>query len=442
MIHFFFIFRTMLPSHSFWTCCITLICTISIISTDSSTFSRHESRRHRRNWGTGPQTPGATCTFDPCTVPNFCSGGRECQLDDSCNYKCLCTDESTHESCITKTTVAPTSKQDDNITEETPETNTSVEKHETTTSKIICTFNPCTVPNFCGDGMRCEIDQKCRHTCVCLDGSTHEKCTQVTIPPHLTTTTAITCTFNPCSMPNNHFCGEGRRCDIDTKTCIHQCVCLDNTTHEICRTDVTPTTETPDDDIGRNCPPSFPCKHGYCEFPAIKCICDEGWGGDFCDKEVAQCTKECKEGTKCLLLPDFSQVCVRTQPGISTAAPSEADWTNVCSDYYRPRNESEKMCKYGMRCYYGICVDMDDQRSRCECDQGALGTLCTKKCCRDCGPNGDCFLDDNRNELCNCHYNYTGPNCSVLKPKGKTFSGYTCADPENFVRGSPTFQII
>ena len=382
---------------------------ISAIVADQSALSRRERKRYKRGWMTGTKSPGTPCTFDPCKIPNFCGGGRKCELDDSCQYQCLCTDQSTHESCVKSSTSTSTFKPDVTVSKLTT---------VLTATTITCVFNPCSVPNFCGDGRRCELDKTCKHTCVCLDDFTHENCKPVTISPHLTITPSVTCAFNPCSTPNYNFCGEGRRCEFDRKTCKHNCVCLDNVTHDNCKTDVPTTTESPDDDTGRNCPAGFPCKHGYCELPDIECICDDGWGGTFCDKQSFKCTKECDEGTKCLLLPDFTEVCVKTKPDMNTTDPDVEDKTNACSSQYRFRNESERTCKYGMLCYYGVCVDTGHSSS-CECDTGASGTLCSTKCCRDCGANGDCFLDDDGNELCNCHYNYTGSDCSILKPPGK-----------------------
>ena len=353
-------------------------------------------------------TPKVFCAFNPCTIPNFCGGGRECEMDDSCRHKCLCTDQSYHESCIRIST----------STKKTIVTSKVTLKVTTTTSAFNCVFNPCSVDNFCGDGRRCEISHTCKHICVCLDNFTHDDCKGT----HSTTTPAIVCAFNPCATPNFNFCGEGRRCEFDRKTCKHDCICLDDVTHDNCKAEPPIVTESPDDDkLGRDCPPGFPCKHGYCEQPGFKCICDENWSGIFCDKDMrSNCTRECEEGTKCMILPDFTEVCVKVQPHVTTTGKYDDDASNACSSNYKLRNEAERTCQNGKVCHFGVCVDKVDGRGQCECDPGAVGTRCTRKCCRNCGENGVCFLDG-LEEICNCHYNYIGPDCSELKPQGQYF---------------------
>ena len=329
-------------------------------------------------------------------------------MDESCKHTCICTDESYHESCVTSST--STGKPD--VTSLTP---------KITTTSAKCIFNPCSVENFCGDGRKCELDKTCKHKCVCLDSFTHENCRAVTVSSDSSTTQSVICAFNPCSTRNFNFCGEGRRCLFDKKTCKHSCECLDDFTHDNCKPEAPTTTEPSDDeDTGRNCPPGFPCKHGYCQQPpGYKCICDDGWSGVFCDRdESAKCTRKCEEGTKCVILPNYTEVCVKSQPDLTTTGSYDADSSNVCSRFYKLRNESERTCKFGMRCFYGVCNDLEGGGSRCECDPGASGTLCLDKCCRDCGENGDCFLVGGE-EKCNCHYNYTGPECKSLKPTGR-----------------------
>lgn len=109
-----------------------------------------------------------------------------------------------------------------------------------------------------------------------------------------------------------------------------------------------------------------------------------------------------------------------TESLTTTTLDSYYNSTDVCSDRYRTRSESERNCKGGWQCTFGVCVVHEDNSVECECDHGAIGTHCTQKCCRDCSGNGDCFLDLNDTEWCNCHYNYTGSNCETLKPPATT----------------------
>ena len=368
-----------------------------IVGVDPSVLSRHIEV-----WMSGKKPPRVDCIIDPCSMKNVCDGGRECELADFCQHRCLCTEQSTHESCVKSSVTTSTFK---------PNITAIKLTSASTTVANDCAINPCSVPNVCGDGRRCELDKTCEHTCVCLDNIIHENCKPVTSLSKPTTSSSVRCSFNPCSTSYN-FCGEGRRCDFDKKTCKHNCVCLDEFTHANCRTTIT---KSPNKDTSRNCPPGFPCEHGYCELPDINCICDNGWGGRFCDK---QCTKECEAGSKCVL-KDLTESCIKANPKMKRTNPDEDEWTNVCSIQYRQREKSERSCKYGMVCKYGVCVDLDDQSSHCECDRGAFGTFCSRKCCRDCGARGTCFLDASGQELCNCHYKYTGPSCNILK-QGKS----------------------
>ena len=210
-----------------------------LLAIEVSTVSRHERRRYKRSWMSGTKPQGATCRINPCNVPNICNGGRKCELDDSCKHHCICTEDSTHESCVT--TFASTVKP-------------------VITSPVTSTV----------------------------------------------TTTKVSCAFNSCNIPNYNI------------------------------------------------------------------------------------------------------------------SKYDGDASNACSSNYKLRNESERTCQTGMVCHFGVCVDKGDGRGQCECDPGAVGTLCTRKCCRNCGENGVCFLDG-LEANCNCHYNYTGPDCSELKPQGQYF---------------------
>ena len=191
-----------------------------------------------------------SCAFDPCLIPNFCGDGRRCELDKFCRHICICLEDSTHANCK-PTTIQPSlttsnAKQPSTITKTTS---------PDTTTKVNCPFDPCLIPNFCGDGRRCELDKFCRHICICLEDSTHANCKPTTIQPSLTTsnakqtstvtettspdtTTKVNCAFDPCLIPN--FCGDGRRCELD-KFCRHICICLEDSTHANCK----PTTNQP-----------------------------------------------------------------------------------------------------------------------------------------------------------------------------------------------------
>lgn len=290
---------------------------------------------------------------------------------------------------------------------------------------VKCAFNPCSVDGFCGDGRTCNMDDNCIHHCDCDIGSTHELCAE-TADALVAAPKPVTCTFNPCSSPA--FACDGKRDCVLNEVCMRECQCSEKSTHSSCldlKEDimVNMTKQSTSTEVVDTCQTrGILCIHGDCadDGDQFLCRCDKGWGGDTCNE--SQCTTECSAGFYCHFVTPLVQICVESIAD-SSVTPTFPEQTtrdilmrinNVCSDDYSERDNVEQKCPSGISCKFGVCAANDGQE-RCQCDAGASGTLCDETCCRECGEFGTCLSDENLGEVCNCHQNYTGFNCTRLK---------------------------
>lgn len=273
---------------------------------------------------------------------------------------------------------------------------------------VTCAFNPCSVPNFCGDGRTCKMDDKCMHSCECDTGSKHEQCvetdTKTTTPP------TIKCTFDPCSSAA-FTCSGRRKCELGD-FCIPQCVCTEESDHFTC-------IEKKENRPVPNLPTSSPkedqcyaCVHGECVLGS--CKCHDGWQGDTCND--TSCTLQCNEGFDCHILPTSVQICIynhsKHATSVTTTSGHVQQTDNVCNPTYVMRTLNMRTCKSGLTCLFGKCI-LNDGEEKCQCDYGATGDTCEDTCCLDCGPNMMCTREDyDIEERCECWSNYTGENCT------------------------------
>ncbi|KAL3869470.1 hypothetical protein ACJMK2_042148 [Sinanodonta woodiana] len=243
----------------------------------------------------------------------------------------------------------------------------------------------------------------------------------------------MACTFNPCKISS--FCGDGRVCQLNKDTCVHSCECIDRVTHEMCKTDdAANTTDTSLDDISSvdhkrtsesevdNATSSkkcfLPCQHGRCIFvnggSASKCSCDPGWAGHLCDNE-AQCTLRCPENQNCRILEDLQEVCEQ-MPDLEGIF-SVTNRSDKCMERYTIRPLTERKCRNGITCLYGKCQEGNGTNIlACKCDPGASGTLCDILCCLDCGLHGNCSIDPtNDKSFCSCEKPYIGKLCQNIQ---------------------------
>ena len=265
---------------------------------------------------------------------------------------------------------------------------------------MFCAYDPCSFADC--DGKTC-VALDCSYSCVCDAPSTSADCLNVTSSPIPFS--------NSTSDPN----------PIDS-----------NTTSDV-------VTGTTTDAIVTTAYPC-PCVHGYCRVKQNgqfgSCVCDERWSGTFCN---LSCNLPCSEGEVCYRIPDtVMQACrlVDTTTSVpfqnstdpvttenpASVSPGQRSY-NVCDVTYRLRPDDETTCNgTNFQCIYGVCV-REDNAFHCECDVGAIENRCTTKCCRYCGEHGDCdVLYETKEQVCNCHLNYTGEVCEIYDPpRGTVF---------------------
>ncbi|CAI2348482.1 unnamed protein product [Caenorhabditis sp. 36 PRJEB53466] len=167
--------------------------------------------------------------------------------------------------------------------------------------------------------------------------------------------------------------------------------------------------------FGGICDNSTCGEHGRCEDGPISdsywCSCDEGFGGDFCEK---RCPLKCGEHDKCMLDQDntFSCQCQGSH----------------CPGYI---NVTSKACEENS-CNNGRCVAFNGG-FLCVCNSGYSGSFCEKgyNHCQEhkCYPRSEC-INQKQGYFCSCPPGRSGrycdmPNCQMMLGicnKGKCIS--------------------
>ena len=188
----------------------------------------------------------------------------------------------------------------------------------------------------------------------------------------------------------------------------------------------------------RDCGFNFVCERGFCH-PTIPflCQCEPNWIGVLCDTFLCPPGYECRTSTG--VLNCFTQPSDATNTSVQTSTENRAIMTfttdqpevhkpNACKADYELRPVSQRQCIPGFMCQYGVCKLDTSSESQlamaCHCDDGAIGTYCDFKCCRDCGQFGKCVniaTGFNRSEqFCACHQNYTGNFCGERRKNSDT----------------------
>ncbi|KAL5252078.1 hypothetical protein ACHWQZ_G015029 [Mnemiopsis leidyi] len=111
-------------------------------------------------------------------------------------------------------------------------------------------------------------------------------------------------------------------------------------------------------------PTACPCVHGQCKTSVssgkvtMKCVCEEGWLGEKCDKQC-DCKHKCVHGECKTQLKDNKNVNV---------CCCKAGWYgDFCTD----------RCKDDKMCVHGTCVENEKTDSKsCKCEEGWSGDLC------------------------------------------------------------------
>ncbi|KAL5021239.1 hypothetical protein ScPMuIL_000394 [Solemya velum] len=325
-----------------------------------------ERLRPRRNtgWLVGTKPPGTVCSLNPCKQ-RICLNGGACILDeDTCHFKCDCTDDFDGLFCEQRAGGAP-----DNAASVTKLTG------------VVTTLKPLSerecIPGFvCSHGV-CDQEKKRQgmFACVCDPAWTGVFCNQY-----------VPTTSNSIVVP---------------------------TTQSSQQTTAVVITER---DLSlKMCSDTFVCMNGICDQHGSGCLCDPGWTGTFCASKI--CDLVCGPDEECVVHTEDTFTCepVATPDYTTEVATPDGLFlqSSVCTTgTLRP--DIERRCLPNLVCKYGRCSDVG---LKCLCDPGGYGQLCEDKCCLNCLSNGTCRLFENGTAYCDCPDHLTGKQCERHKPE-------------------------
>lgn len=201
--------------------------------------------------------------------------------------------------------------------------------------------------------------------------------------------------------------------------------------------------------------------HGSCVKP-WDCLCDEGWGGLFCNQDLNFCTnhKPCRNGGTCFNTGQGSYTCSCPMdftgkeceiavndcsriPCLNGGTCTRNNTYQICvcpRDFSGPHCETpiktcdERPCRNG-----GICTDRHNGY-QCKCSTGFNGIDCEHKI-DDCSPNpcengGSCVYGVSGYQ-CICPTGFTGERCEINIDDcqdNPCLNGGTCIDKVNEFR--------
>ncbi|ESO88270.1 hypothetical protein LOTGIDRAFT_165708 [Lottia gigantea] len=242
--------------------------------------------------------------------------------------------------------------------------------------------NYCILPTYCLHNGQCSFNTTlCETNCHCPSPYTGKRCREKLCP-------------DGCGG-NTTLCLNGGSCTINKDTCQQQCVCPEGYTGINCESNIQVTNDTEtDQECPMNLCDSFAfCYKGICKQNkrtcAPYCICEDGFTGSQCETFI-----------------DSSDTTTASTPSIPSTSLAPL---------------ALRQCASGFTCKHGICDQekLKENRFKCNCDKGFIGTTCRKPCRVDCGEYGHCYLDGLK-ERCACHPDWVGENCTDPKPTPAT----------------------
>nr|CAD7409649.1 unnamed protein product [Timema poppensis] len=154
------------------------------------------------------------------------------------------------------------------------------------------------------------------------------------------------------------------------------------------------------------------CLHGTCQKP-WDCLCDEGWGGLFCNQDLNYCTnhKPCRHGGTCFNTGQGSYTCSCPPGHTGTDCEREVD---DCATHPCLNGGTCKIILVCDSCFVYVVQDNGNSSYRCECPKGWHGPHCetSAQTCDDqpCRNSATC-LDNPVGYTCQCPPGYTGVDC-------------------------------
>jgi len=224
------------------------------------------------------------------------------------------------------------------------------------------------------------------------------------------------CTLAPC--PNN--CSFSGFCSHPAPTYQPTCTCLHGTSGKDCSVNSC-----------QGCSGHGKCiatvAVGKMTGTGLKCQCDVGYAGTFCEKHVCPACQHgtCDEKTKtCQCDAGFTgpQCDLRICPNNCNARGTCNTVTGfcVCNDPWAGDDCSLDMRKCPNKCSgNGVCTEKG-----CKCDPLAIGADCSILLCpNNCNNRGLCI-----NGQCQCDPAYTGPDCSAFSCPNNCNGNGICQD--------------
>lgn len=163
--------------------------------------------------------------------------------------------------------------------------------------------------------------------------------------------------------------------------------------------------------------------HGTCVKP-WDCLCNEGWGGLFCNQDLNYCTnhKPCRNNGTCFNTGQGSYTC-SCPPGFHGT-----DCEHALIGFNKPPTSclEDSPCKNG-----GTCLD----NGQCSCPPRYSGVQCEMRlsecALNPCKNGGTCSEQIGSGYKCSCIKGFTGVNCETnindCKPDA-CLNGGTCVD--------------